>query len=107
MYSSISYSKVSHPQETIDSFLKIKLVCFQKGSKRFVTNILIRRNTTSCVRIVHSKASLGMEEKQSNFLDKGSFTDKVIKNITSSGYKFLVQAPGLYLTHMVKLKKKK
>lgn len=53
MYSSISYSKVSHPQETIDSFFKIKLVCFQKGSKRFVTNILIRKN--------------GMEEKQINF----------------------------------------
>jgi hypothetical protein len=37
---------------------------------------------------------------------EGSFIDKVTKNITLSGYKVLVQAPGLCLTHMAKLKKK-
>jgi hypothetical protein len=44
--------------------------------------------------------------KTMSFFDNGSSIEKFTKKVTSSGYKVFVQAPGLCLTHMAKLKKR-
>jgi hypothetical protein len=57
--------------------------------------------------LLREKVRLDGRPQMHTFLDNGSFIENVTKNVTSSGYKVLVQARVLCLTHMAKLKKRR